>query len=92
MRYEWDERKRQLNLRKHGLDFADAPDVFEGPTFIRADTREDYGEDRWQFIGRFDFLPVVIDFTEPASGVRRLVSFRKAAKHERKLLEKAFED
>ncbi len=29
MRYEWDERKRQTNLEKHGLDFIDGPLVLE---------------------------------------------------------------
>ena len=28
MRLEWDEAKRQVNIRKHGLDFADAGDMF----------------------------------------------------------------
>ena len=29
MKLEWDEGKRQSNLLKHGLDFADAPEVLE---------------------------------------------------------------
>ena len=29
--YEWDEAKREANLRKHGLDFDDADLVFENP-------------------------------------------------------------
>lgn len=28
--YEWDESKRISNLAKHGLDFLDAPLIFEG--------------------------------------------------------------
>ena len=28
MHYEWDEAKRHENLRKHGVDFADAVGVF----------------------------------------------------------------
>jgi uncharacterized DUF497 family protein len=31
MRYEWDERKRLANLRKHGFDFVDAYIVCEDP-------------------------------------------------------------
>lgn len=30
MKYEWDEAKRLANLRKHGIDFADIPIVFDG--------------------------------------------------------------
>lgn len=68
MRYLWDERKRRSNLRKHGLDFVDAPRVFEGPKFIRADTREEYGEERWTLIGLLDFFPVLIAIHRANSG------------------------
>ncbi len=47
MDFEWDEAKRELNLSKHGLDFADAPNIFELPMLTALDTRHDYGEDRW---------------------------------------------
>jgi len=29
MHYEWDETKRRTNLRKHGVDFADAVGVLD---------------------------------------------------------------
>jgi len=32
--YEWDEAKREANLRKHGLDFVDADSVYENPNKI----------------------------------------------------------
>lgn len=31
MQFIWDETKRQKNLQKHGLDFADVNDVFNQP-------------------------------------------------------------
>jgi len=31
MRFEWDEDKNQANIRKHGLDFSDAWEVFAAP-------------------------------------------------------------
>jgi len=34
MEYEWDETKRQLNVRKHGLDFVDVDEVFSDPNGI----------------------------------------------------------
>ena len=43
---EWDEAKNRANIRKHGLDFAWAEQMFHGPLFVRPDTREDYGEER----------------------------------------------
>ncbi|MBR6900719.1 MAG: BrnT family toxin [Synergistaceae bacterium] len=30
MQFEWDENKRQINIEKHGIDFADAVKIFEG--------------------------------------------------------------
>lgn len=35
--YEWDERKAVANLRKHGIDFADAVMAFEDDRAIRLD-------------------------------------------------------
>ena len=31
MQIEWDEAKNRANLRKHGFDFADAAEMFDGP-------------------------------------------------------------
>ncbi len=51
MEFEWDEAKRTENLRRHGLDFVDIPEAFEGPMIARIDTRKEYGEERWIGIG-----------------------------------------
>jgi hypothetical protein len=32
MKFEWDARKNNVNLRKHGFDLADAVPMFEGLT------------------------------------------------------------
>jgi hypothetical protein len=40
--FTWDEPKRQANLAKHGLDFADAEKVFAGPMVLFEDNRADY--------------------------------------------------
>ncbi|PIP05432.1 MAG: hypothetical protein COX52_11965, partial [Syntrophobacterales bacterium CG23_combo_of_CG06-09_8_20_14_all_48_27] len=47
MRFEWDEKKNNENIRKHGLDFSDVWQVFENPLLSKLDDRENYGEDRW---------------------------------------------
>ena len=59
MRFEWDESKNEENLRKHGLDFADAQEVFELPTLVAVDKREANGEDRYLAIG---FLRHLVSF------------------------------
>ncbi len=81
MRYDWDEAKRRVNLRKHGLDFADAIHVFEGLTVTLEDTRFDYGETRFLTLGLLRTFVVVIVHTETAE-VIRIISVRKATKNE----------
>jgi uncharacterized protein len=77
MRYTWDEAKRQTNLKKHGLDFVDAPQVFEGPMLLFEDTREGYGEQRMIGIGLLDCLVVLVVHVESDDTIR-IISMRKA--------------
>jgi uncharacterized protein len=83
MRYEWHERKRKVNLRKHGFDFLDAPPVFRGATLTVADDRQDYGEDRFVTFGLLSDTVVTIAHTENAKTIR-IISMRKATRHEEK--------
>lgn len=92
MHFEWDEQKNQINIEKHGLDFADAHKVFEYPMLVNWDDRKDHGEDRWVGIGLMDLRVVVIVFTEPDEDTIRIISLRKATSDERKRYEKAYED
>ncbi len=92
MNFEWDEEKRQNNVSKHGLDFADAWEVFEGPMLTGLDEREDYGEDRWIGIGLLRGLVVVIVFAERGEDTIRAISLRKGLKHERIKYEQAIRD
>lgn len=88
MDFEWSEVKRKENLRKHGIDFVDVPEIFEGPMLTRIDTRQEYGEDRWVGIGYIQGRTIVICFTERDHGrTIRIISARKALSHERKILE-----
>lgn len=92
MEFEWDENKNSENIRKHGSDFADAWEIFESPMFIRLDTREDYGEDRWVGIGFLGNRVVAVVFTEREENTVRIISLRKALNHERKKFEEALRD
>lgn len=77
MRYTWDETKRRANLKKHGLDFADAALVFDGPMLLIEDTREDYGEQRMIGIGLLKVLVVLIVHVESDESIR-IISMREA--------------
>jgi uncharacterized protein len=84
MNFEWDELKNELNLDKHGFDFADGHRVFEFPMVIELDDRLDYGEDRWVGTGLLDQRVVVMVYSEPNPETIRIISLRKALLHERK--------
>ena len=81
MRYTWDEAKRASNLRKHGLDFSDAPEVFSGPTCTVEDSRLAYGEKRLLSFGFLRGVTVSIVHTETEDEIR-IISFRNATKRE----------
>ncbi len=83
MNFTWDENKRQSNLKKHGLDFKQAHNVFTGITLTYADDRFEYGEQRFITLGMLDSA-VAIAQTENASEIR-IISMRKATKNEQKL-------
>lgn len=77
----WDESKRKLNLRKHGIDFRDAEAIFDGPTVTAEDTRMPYGEQRLVTLGVLNGVVVSMTYTERNDDMR-IISIRKALKHE----------
>ncbi len=83
MKFEWDENKKKENIRKHGFDFADAWEVFELPMLTASDTREAYKEERLIGVGFLRQRVVVVVFAEPDDDTIRIISLRKALKHER---------
>lgn len=84
-RFEWDEQKRSTNIRKHGLDFKDAEEIFRGPMLVKLDTRTDYSEDRWIGMGMIKNRIAVVVYIEYDDGVTiRIISLRKALSYEQK--------
>ena len=92
MRFEWDEEKNQANIQEHGLDFADASEMFTAPMLTALNDREDYGEDRWIGLGMLRSRIVVVVFTERGKDVIHIISLRKALKHERDRDEQTLRD
>lgn len=93
MKFEWDQRKNKSNIHKHGLDFADVPEIFDGHMLVRLDTRNEYGEDRWVGIGLIQNRVVVVVYIEKGEGETiRIISLRKALKYEREEYEKTFKN
>ncbi len=84
MEFEWDEVKNQQNIVKHRIDFEDARRIFEKPLVVRADDRKDYGENRLIALGDLNGIVVTMVFTKRENSIR-IISVRKANKHERKV-------
>ena len=91
MQFEWDEAKRQTNLHKRRLDFADAEIIFSGATFMFEDDRFEYGEDRYIALGLLKGQVIVIAHTE-RNELIRIISMRKATKYEQQLYFQSFGD
>jgi uncharacterized DUF497 family protein len=82
MNFTWNPDKARINLKRHGLDFADACRVFSGHTLTRPDNRFDYGERRFSTVGLLGVEVVVIAHTETEDTIH-VISMRKAERHER---------
>jgi len=92
MKIQWDEGKNRANIWKHGFDFADAEEMFQGPLLVRPDTREDYVEDRWIGIGLIGHRLACIAFVERPGDAIRIISLRKADHEEREEYEEAIKN
>jgi uncharacterized DUF497 family protein len=86
--YEWDDNKNQLNLKKHGLDFSLAIEVFSDSNAFVQDNRVINGEVREQIIGKLDNEIVIlfVVYTKREKKIR-IISARKASKKERYIYE-----
>jgi len=83
MEFEWDNEKNNKNIKKHGIDFADAALIFDHPMFVYEDVRKDYGEQRFNGIGVLQGIEISVVYTQRGRKIR-LISARKASKDERK--------
>jgi len=88
MSFEWDEKKNQHNIEKHGIQFEDAQKIFDGPVLTQIDNRNDYGEIREMSLGLFKSLVILMVVHTDREGITRLISARKATRKERQHYEK----
>lgn len=86
--FEWDRRKAEINLRKHGVSFDEARTVFADPlTITLPDPDHSVDEERYLDIGISDNRRVlVVGYTERGQHIR-LIHARKATPSERKRYE-----
>ncbi|MDO8477186.1 MAG: BrnT family toxin [Candidatus Rokubacteria bacterium] len=90
MRFEWDPRKADANLRAHGIGFAEAVTVLEDSFALTREDPDAVGEQRFATLGLSDqanLLVVVYAYREP--DIVRMLSAWRANKRQRGLYEKA---
>ena len=87
--FVWDEKKRQANLLKHRLDFADAALVYENATKITL-TSERHGESRHAdtAVIQVSNTCLTLVYVERSPAIR-VISFRAASRRERQLFARA---
>lgn len=73
----FDEAKRAKTLEERDLDFADAIQIFSGPTVTHEDAQYNYGETRWITMGLLNERAVAVVWT-PRKNSRRIISMRYA--------------
>lgn len=83
MRSSYDPKKRAETLAHRGLDFEDAREIFAGDILQIEDDRQDYGELRWQTIGRLRGRLVMVVWTA-REDARHIISMRKCNDREKK--------
>ena len=81
IQFTWDESKRLQNIRKHGLDFVDVAEVFQGLTVSYEDDRLDYGDRRFITLGFIEGVVVSVVHTETDREIH-VISFRKGTRRE----------
>ena len=92
MRFEWDSKKNEINIKKHGISFEEAKLVFDDPLHLAIlDKRFNYFEERWITIGKIQDERIVliahIYFDNDGDEVIRIISARIATSSERRQYE-----
>lgn len=91
MEFEWDEAKAKANLRKHGVAFEDAVELFDDPLHLTQPAKVVDGEKRFKTTGYADayaLLTVVHVVRGTAAGeIVRIISARPASRRERRSYE-----
>ena len=91
-RFEWDESKNLANLKKHGISFEDASEVFDDPLHITMLDPSSRHEERWRTYGIVDGIALLMvahaDRDDDGAPIIRLISARRATRHERQYYER----
>ncbi|MFI3155556.1 MAG: BrnT family toxin [Methylococcaceae bacterium] len=79
----YDDNKRQINLKKHGIDLAECVSIFDHLMITKEDARENYGEQRLQSLGLLNSVVVFMVWIDKVEHPH-LISVREATNYEQK--------
>jgi uncharacterized protein len=79
---EWDENKRESNIAKHGIDFADAAEVFADPSQYTYRSPHKSDEARYVSVGLARGILIAVVFVRRGNRLR-IISARCARHKER---------
>ena len=80
MEYKFDQRKSQINLKKHGIDFIEVHDLWNDPDRIEIPAKT-IDEQRFLLVGKISEKYRACVFTYQRENVR-IISARRARKEE----------
>jgi uncharacterized protein len=86
MKIVWDERKRHINLAKHGLDFADIVDLDWANALVEDAKPDATGKRRLKAIGYFQDGTAAVIFASLGVEAISIISFRPASAKEARRL------
>jgi len=85
MNFEWDDRKAELNKKKHGVSFKEAATVFDDTDALQIfDPDHSEEEDRFILLGMSSILRVLVvcHCFRASDDTIRIISARKATRNE----------
>ena len=86
--FEWNIRKAESNVRKHGVSFVEGSTVFADPlSLLMPDPDHSRDEERYIVLGMSNRRRLLVVAFAERPPRTRLISARMAARHERKLYE-----
>ena len=80
-RFEWDDRKANANVRKHGLSFSDARTAFDDPRYHERLDDDETDEERWLLTSFVDHVLITVCYVERGKR-KRIISARRANTNE----------
>ena len=83
MDYEWDRTKAAANLKRHGVEFADAALSLEDPLGRTVPDPDASGEERFICLGADPSGRILVTVFAPRGERIRIISSRKASRAER---------